>query len=71
MVYFWKPLKNPMDFVEIKIDNQGECFIEIPEDVIEAVGWEEGDCLEWSMRGDTLVLSRIGEGAELVEESVY
>lgn len=60
-----------MDFVEIKIDNQGECFIEIPEDVIEAVGWEEGDCLEWSMRGDTLVLSRIGEGAELVEESVY
>lgn len=60
-----------MDFVEIKIDNQGECFIEIPEDVIEAVGWEEGDCLEWSMRGDTLVLSRIGEGAELVEESIY
>lgn len=60
-----------MDIAEIKINNHGEAFVEIPSDVLETVGWEEGDCLEWSLRGDALVLSRIGEGADIIEELIY
>lgn len=60
-----------MDFVEIKADRNGEFIVEIPDDVLDSVGWEEGDCVEWSLRGDALVLSRIGEGAEIIEELVY
>jgi bifunctional DNA-binding transcriptional regulator/antitoxin component of YhaV-PrlF toxin-antitoxin module len=60
-----------MDFVEVKTDRNGDFVVEIPDDVLESVGWEEGDCVEWSLRGDALVLSRIGEGAEIVEELAY
>lgn len=60
-----------MEIVELQEDNHGEYFIELPQDVVDSVGWEVGDCLEWSLRGDTLVLSRIGEGAELIEDSLY
>jgi antitoxin component of MazEF toxin-antitoxin module len=56
--------------VEIQEDGNGECFIEIPDDVMESVGWSEGDCLEWSLRGDALMLSRIGDGADYVEDSM-
>lgn len=60
-----------MEIVELKEDNHGEFFIEIPDDIIDSLGWLEGDCLEWSMRGDALVLSRIGEGADLIEDTDY
>lgn len=56
--------------VDVQVNDNNEYFIEIPDDVLDAVGWEEGDCLEWSMRGDSLVLSRIGEGAEFLEDSI-
>jgi bifunctional DNA-binding transcriptional regulator/antitoxin component of YhaV-PrlF toxin-antitoxin module len=56
--------------VEVQQNDVNEYFVEIPDDVLEAVGWEEGDCLEWSLRGDSLVLSRIGEGVEFIEDSI-
>ena len=56
--------------VEVQQADSNDYFIEIPDDVLEVVGWKEGDCLEWSMRGDSLVLSRIGEGVEFLEDSI-
>ena len=56
--------------VEVQQNDSNEYFVEIPDDVLEAVDWEEGDCLEWSLRGDSLVLSRIGEGVEFIEDSI-
>jgi bifunctional DNA-binding transcriptional regulator/antitoxin component of YhaV-PrlF toxin-antitoxin module len=56
--------------VEIQQDDSNEYFIEIPDEVLETVDWKEGDCLEWSLRGDSLVLSRIGEGVEFLEDSI-
>ena len=60
-----------MTLVEITTDKNGNFIVEIPDDVLDSIGWEEGDCVEWSLRGDALVLSRIGEGAEIIEESIY
>lgn len=38
----------------------GEYFVTLPEELIESVGWEEGDVLEWRVNKDgTVVLERI------------
>ena len=41
-------------------DDFGEYFITLPEELIQSVGWEEGDVLEWRVNKDgTVVLERI------------
>jgi len=41
-------------------DDFGEYFITLPEELIQSVGWEEGDVLEWQVNKDgTVVLERI------------
>jgi len=56
--------------VEVQESDNGEMFVEIPDDVMESVGWSEGDCVEWSLRGDSIVLSRIGDVGEYVEDTM-
>jgi hypothetical protein len=39
-----------------------EHYITIPDDLIEHLGWEEGDVIEWHMNKDgTLLLERVDE----------
>lgn len=41
-------------------DDFGEYFVTLPEELIQSVGWEEGDVLEWQVNKDgTVVLERI------------
>jgi len=56
--------------VEVQEDEFGEQFIILPEEAIEELGWEEGDILEWNLKGDGIVLSRLNEtaGYEIVED---
>ncbi len=32
--------------------NTGECFIQFPEELLQAANWQEGDILEWKDLGD-------------------
>ena len=36
--------------IEIQEDQDGELFIELPDDLIEELGWEEGDVLSWDVQ---------------------
>jgi bifunctional DNA-binding transcriptional regulator/antitoxin component of YhaV-PrlF toxin-antitoxin module len=39
-----------------------EYFLTIPEELIERLGWEEGDMLEWHLNKDgTVLLERVDE----------
>jgi antitoxin component of MazEF toxin-antitoxin module len=42
----------------IQSDENGELFIVIPDDLINELDWKEGDTLDWSIDGDTVILSR-------------
>ena len=42
--------------LEVEEDENGEQFITFPEEVIEELGWQEGDILNWDVRGDGIVL---------------
>ena len=38
--------------LDVKEDKQGEKLIELPEDLLAAAGWKEGDELVWSDNKD-------------------
>lgn len=40
----------------------GEYYLTIPDELLEHVGWEEGDVVEWHMNKDgTVLLERVDE----------
>ena len=56
--------------IEIEEDQDGELFIQFPEELIEEFGWETGDILSWNLKGDGVILSRVNDesGYEIIEE---
>ena len=56
--------------LEVQEDDNGDLFITFPDEIIEALGWEEGDILEWNLKGDGVVLSKLNEasGYEVLED---
>jgi len=57
-------------FLEVQEDENGDLFISFPDEVIEELGWEEGDILEWKLKGGGIVLSKLNEtgGYEVLED---
>ena len=56
--------------IEVQEDQDGELFIELPEEIIEELGWQEGDILSWNLKGEGIVLSKLNDesGYEVIEE---
>tara|TARA_B100000073_G_scaffold289858_1_gene252393 strand:+ start:49 stop:228 length:180 start_codon:yes stop_codon:yes gene_type:complete len=50
-------------FVEVMEDDDGDLVIQIPEEIIETLGWAENTLLTWDIKGDGIILQRLnGEG---------
>jgi bifunctional DNA-binding transcriptional regulator/antitoxin component of YhaV-PrlF toxin-antitoxin module len=59
------------DYVlEVQEDNDGEAFIVLPDELIEHLGWQEGDILDWDVRGEKIFLSKVNDpsGYQVIEE---
>ena len=56
--------------LELQEDENGEQFITFPDEIVEELGWEEGDILEWNVKGDGIILSKLNDasGYEAIEE---
>lgn len=56
--------------VEVQEDENGDQFIVLPDEVIEDLGWLEGDLLNWDVRGEGIVLSKVNDtsGYEVIED---
>ena len=56
--------------LEVQEDDNGDQYIVFPEDVIEELGWQEGDILNWDVRGEGIVLSKVNDpsGYEVLDE---
>lgn len=56
--------------LEVQEDENGELFVTFPEDIVEALGWQEGDVLEWKLKGNGVILSKLNDSAgyEVLEE---
>ena len=50
-------------YVELLEDSNGDLVMQIPEEVMETLGWEPGQLLTWDLKGDGIILQRLnGEG---------
>lgn len=56
--------------LEVQEDTNGDAFITLPDEIIEELGWEEGDVLEWDVRGTGIILTKVNDasGYEVIEE---
>jgi bifunctional DNA-binding transcriptional regulator/antitoxin component of YhaV-PrlF toxin-antitoxin module len=56
--------------LEVQEDENGDPYITLPTEVIEDLCWQEGDILNWDVRGTGIVLSRVNDSAgyEVIEE---
>tara|TARA_R110000868_G_C10700554_1_gene749075 strand:- start:652 stop:834 length:183 start_codon:yes stop_codon:yes gene_type:complete len=56
--------------LEVQEDDNGELFITFPDDITEVLGWQEGDVLEWKLKGNGVLLSKLNDSAgyEVIEE---
>jgi hypothetical protein len=56
--------------IEVQEDQDGELFIQFPEEIIEELGWQEGDILSWNLKGEGIILSKLNDesGYEVIEE---
>jgi bifunctional DNA-binding transcriptional regulator/antitoxin component of YhaV-PrlF toxin-antitoxin module len=56
--------------IEVEEDENGELFITFPDEVIEELGWQEGDILNWDVQGTGIILSKVNDpsGYEVIEE---
>lgn len=56
--------------IEIQENSLGEYYITLPDDLTEELGWEEGDILDWNLKGNGIILSKINDesGYEVIEE---
>lgn len=56
--------------LEVEEDQNGDAFITLPDDLIEELGWQEGDILDWDIRGNGIILTKVNDssGYEVIEE---
>lgn len=56
--------------VEVQESDNGDLFIEFPDDLIDELGWQEGDILNWDLKGEGIVLTKLYDpsGYEAEEE---
>ena len=56
--------------LEVQEDENGDCFITLPEEVIDELGWKEDDVLSWDVRSNGIVLSKVNDSSsyEVIEE---
>lgn len=56
--------------LEVQEDDNGDQFIVFPDEVMEELGWQEGDLLNWDVRGEGIVISKVNDpsGYEVIED---
>ena len=56
--------------LEVQEDENGDQYIVLPDEVIEDLGWQEGDVLNWDVRGNGIIVSKVNDAAgyEVIEE---
>ena len=53
--------------VTLQETNDGELFFEIPDELFDALGWDEGTVLDWTVVGDSIRISKVPD--ELLGQS--
>jgi len=52
-------------------DNEEDLFIEFPQEILEELGWEEGDTLNWDIEDDNkIIITKIENTTTIKKEHI-
>jgi antitoxin component of MazEF toxin-antitoxin module len=51
-------------------DDTEELFIEIPEEIMQELGWKEGDTLNWNINQKEIILTKIENTTTIKKEHI-
>jgi|TARA_S200002703_G_C3768290_1_gene236527 bifunctional DNA-binding transcriptional regulator/antitoxin component of YhaV-PrlF toxin-antitoxin module len=56
--------------LELQENKDGEIFVVFPYDMTEELNWNQGDILQWDLKGGGIILSKVNDnpGVEVLEE---
>ena len=56
--------------LELQENKDGEIFVVFPDDMTEELNWNQGDILQWDLKGGGIILSKVNDnpGVEVLEE---
>ena len=56
--------------LEVQENENGDQYLVLPDEVVEELGWHEGDVLDWDVRGSGIILIKVNDssGYEVIEE---
>ena len=56
--------------LEVQEDENGDQYITFPDEVVEELGWQEGDVFNWDVRGTGIIITKVNDAAgyEVIEE---
>ena len=49
--------------IEVEEANNGDVVISLPDEICEELNWQEGDILEWNLKGNGIVLNKLNDSA--------
>lgn len=49
--------------IELQEADNGDLFIELPDDLIDTLGWRVGDVLDWRIKDEAIILSRLNDSS--------
>jgi hypothetical protein len=52
--------------VTLDEDENGDLMLPIPNDIMDELGWDDGDLLEWIVEGDQIVLRKVEDDENCV-----
>lgn len=44
-------------FSKVEVDDNGEYFLTFPDELLQELGWKEGDLLEFKVEGDSIIIT--------------
>jgi hypothetical protein len=54
-------IQNTDSIVTLDEDENGDLMLPIPNDIMDELGWDDGDLLEWIVEDDHIVLRKVEE----------
>jgi len=56
--------------LEVQENENGDQYLVLPDEVVEELGWHEGDILDWDVRGSGIILTKVNDSSsyEVIEE---
>ncbi len=49
--------------IEVEETDNGDLLITFPDDLIDTLGWQVGDVLDWRIKDEGIILSRLNNGS--------